>query len=153
MLDASYDHGVELFKATDSQLCLSSHYMDTCSLCSVKSTRATSGHQSRVFRLEEIDKILSVRYRQNWGPALWLCPLLSITINSLYLWMLPGYAIVKSKCTNQSIWNSIPLRIRSLPSLNSFKRTLKTHLFSLNSLWSWPCYTSASDSSLLEFAR
>jgi len=52
-----------------------------------------------------------------------------------------------------TIWNSIPLRIRSLPSLNSFKRSLKTNLFSLNSLWSWPCYTGASDSSLLEFMR
>jgi len=52
-----------------------------------------------------------------------------------------------------TIWNSILLRIRSLPSLDSFKRSLKTSYswFSLDSLWSWPCYTSASDSSLLEF--
>jgi len=46
-----------------------------------------------------------------------------------------------------TIWNSIPLSIISLPSLNSFKRSLKTHLFSLDSPWSRPCYTSASDSS------
>ena len=46
-----------------------------------------------------------------------------------------------------TIWNSIPLSIRSLPSLNSFKRSLKIHLFSLDSLWSRPRYTSASDSS------
>jgi len=46
-----------------------------------------------------------------------------------------------------TIWNSIPLSIRSLPSLNSFKRSVKSHLFSLDSTWSRPCYTSASDSS------
>jgi len=48
-----------------------------------------------------------------------------------------------------TIWNSTPLSIRSLPSLNSFKRSLKTHLFSLDSPWSKPCYTSASDLSFV----
>lgn len=34
------------------------------------------------------------------------------------------------RCTAPSIWNSLPLHIRSSPSLSTFKRSLKTYLFS-----------------------
>ena len=52
----------------------------------------------------------------------------------------------------KTVWNSIPQNIRLLPSIGSFKRSLKSHLFSLPGQPCFPpCYTSASDSSLLEF--
>jgi len=53
-----------------------------------------------------------------------------------------------------TVWNSIPLSIRQSPSIGSFKRHLKTHLFTLPSQSiSPPSDTSASDSSMLEFVR
>ena len=36
-----------------------------------------------------------------------------------------------SICSGPTIWNSLPLSIRSCISVASFKRNLKTHLFSL----------------------
>ena len=34
------------------------------------------------------------------------------------------------RCAAPSVWNSIPLNIRSAPTMATFKRSLKTHLFS-----------------------
>jgi len=82
-------------------------------------------------------------------------PLHSFSLNFLHL-PFSDKAIARKAFpfTATTVWNSIPQNIRLLPSIGSFKRSLKTRLFSfLASYVTAPLYTSASDSSSIEFVR